>query len=426
MTTVLLAVPDVEQEPGLVAAASRCGVRVSRRCVDAVDLFAAAAGDPGPAIVVSAGLPRLTRDAIERIARVPGRRLVGLADDPGSAGRLRELGVRDVVASGSTVEATWRALAAAIASAGSPTPRPDEATERGVWAADRWADDRPRRERRPVGDARPRAADGPGPRAGRIIVVWGPTGAPGRTTVAMGVAEALADSGARVGLVDADTYGPSVAMALGIHDDAGGLVAACRHADNGSLGEASLLSASRQIRGGWHVLGGVGRPDRWPDLRQAALERVWATCRATFDTTVVDVGFCLENDEGDDLAAWARRRNVSTVTALAAADHVVAVAHASPLGAARLATAWPALGPLSTSAALTVVPNRVGRRGRGAARTWGDALGDLGVRAPIHPLPSDPKAVSACWAHGRSLAEGAPRSALRRSLVELAAALVSG
>ena len=76
------------------------------------------------------------------------------------------------------------------------------------------------------------------------------------------------------------------------------------HADNASLTSVSLHAAARRVRGlDWHVLGGLARPERWPDLRPGALDRVWAACRGAFDVTVVDIGFCLEDDEAS--ATWA-------------------------------------------------------------------------------------------------------------------------
>ena len=45
MMDVLLAAPDLVQEPDLVVRAPAHGIRVLRRCVDAVDLLAAAAAD---------------------------------------------------------------------------------------------------------------------------------------------------------------------------------------------------------------------------------------------------------------------------------------------------------------------------------------------------------------------------------------------
>ena len=43
MIKLLLAVPELPQEQGLVAAAGDAGLHVIRRCVDGVDLLAAAA-----------------------------------------------------------------------------------------------------------------------------------------------------------------------------------------------------------------------------------------------------------------------------------------------------------------------------------------------------------------------------------------------
>ena len=50
------------------------------------------------------------------------------------------------------------------------------------------------------------AAEEPG-RHGTVVAVWGPTGAPGRTTVAITLADELARLGHETLLVDADVYG---------------------------------------------------------------------------------------------------------------------------------------------------------------------------------------------------------------------------
>ena len=46
---------------------------------------------------------------------------------------------------------------------------------------------------------------------GKLIAVWGPTGAPGRSVVAAGLAAHLADLGLHTVLIDGDVYGGSVA-----------------------------------------------------------------------------------------------------------------------------------------------------------------------------------------------------------------------
>ena len=96
MIDILLGVPDLPQEQELVTAAGTRGLRIVRRCVDAVDLLAAAAAAPLAVAVVSAGLPRLSTDAAARIGAGRPGRLIGLAADDVSAERLREVGVRSV------------------------------------------------------------------------------------------------------------------------------------------------------------------------------------------------------------------------------------------------------------------------------------------------------------------------------------------
>ncbi|MGV2903222.1 P-loop NTPase, partial [Microbacterium sp. AGC62] len=64
----------------------------------------------------------------------------------------------------------------------------------------------------------------------RVIAVWGPHGAPGRSRIAIELAVELARSGRATALVDADTVAPSLALLLGLSDDAPGIAAACRRA----------------------------------------------------------------------------------------------------------------------------------------------------------------------------------------------------
>ena len=62
--------------------------------------------------------------------------------------------------------------------------------------------------------------------AGRVVAVWGPAGAPGRTTVAIGVADEAARLGVSTLLADADPYGGTVAQTLGLLDESAGLALA--------------------------------------------------------------------------------------------------------------------------------------------------------------------------------------------------------
>ena len=101
----------------------------------------------------------------------------------------------------------------------------------------------------------------------RITTVWGPHGAPGRSTVAIQLAVELARRGRRTALADADTVAPSLALLLGMDDDAPGLAGACRRAGTGALDPAELSRLSvRLLAGGTEVdvLAGLNRPSRGP------------------------------------------------------------------------------------------------------------------------------------------------------------------
>ncbi len=58
------------------------------------------------------------------------------------------------------------------------------------------------------------------PNVGRVVAVGAGKGGVGKSTVAVNLALALRDRGARVGLLDADIYGPSVPMLVGLEDGA--------------------------------------------------------------------------------------------------------------------------------------------------------------------------------------------------------------
>lgn len=416
MTTVILALAGLGNEPDLVRAAQSTGLDVIRRCVDAADLLGAAAGDPTCPVVISATLPRLAPDVISRLG---DRVVVGVSADGLGVDRLSRMGVGTVLATAPTAHATMQQVtdvcSAAVVSAAS-AQRPSIVTtpcdELGPTptvvmepASGRTAGDCPREE------------------SATIVAVWGPMGAPGRTTVAVGMAEALAEAGARVCLIDADTYAPSITLALGLVEETSGLASACRSAEAGTLrpsGLASLtMACDSSAEGRWRVLGGIDHPDRWVDCRPVALERVWSAAREAFDVIVIDIGFCLEVDSSP--AAWGRQRNAAAVSALSAADHIVAVGDASPVGAARLLSGMGQVTQSAPGIPVTLVRNRASGRGR----DWRTLVGDrTGVQRMVD-VPADAAAVQRCWDTGRSLGEGARRSRVRRAMATVAASVVS-
>lgn len=273
------------------------------------------------------------------------------------------------------------------------------------------------------------APTGESPRHPRVIVVWGPAGAPGRTTLAIGLAAELAARGRAVCLIDADTYGGTVAPALGLLDEAPGFAAACRLAGSESLTMAELDRVAQQAGGEggapFAVLTGIGRPHRWPELSTGRVTAVLDRARRWREVIVVDAGFNLETDEevSSDLAA--PRRNAATVAALRSADQVVAVGGGDPIGLARLLRSHGELLEVAEGARVRVVINRVrasvlGIDPRGQVRQTLERF--AGIRDAVL-IENDADAADLALLTARPVTMAAPRSALSRGIAELADAI---
>jgi MinD-like ATPase involved in chromosome partitioning or flagellar assembly len=259
------------------------------------------------------------------------------------------------------------------------------------------------------------AASGPG-----VVVVWGPAGAPGRSTIAIELAVELARGGRRAGLVDADSHAPALALLLGLAEEGPGFPAACRQAERGALDVAELTRIAEPLPvTAVEVLTGINRPGRWPELSARRVTAALEACRGWADHTVVDVAAPLERDEEivSDLADGPRR-NAATLAALQAADAVVAVFSADPLGTARFLRAAAELravvGPTPVLAiANRVRPSTVGIDARGQVRRAVDRF--AGIR-DVWFVPDDRRAVDAGVLAARPAGVGAPRSALTQAV----------
>jgi hypothetical protein len=257
---------------------------------------------------------------------------------------------------------------------------------------------------------------------GSVVVVWGPGGAPGRTSLAIALAGELAATGVSVALADADTHGAAVAPSLGLLDEAPGFAAACRLAGTGSLTTAELDRVASTHRAGFRVLTGIGRPARWPELTAERVAGVLDAVRAWAGLTIVDVGASLEQDEELVSDVAAPRRNAATIEALRRADRVVAVGAADPVGLARLLRGHAELLEHVTPDRVTVVINKLrsGAIGLDPAGQVRSTLERFGGVAPAHLVPWDPAGFDAALLSGRSLGEVAPRSAARAVIRKLA------
>jgi MinD-like ATPase involved in chromosome partitioning or flagellar assembly len=260
--------------------------------------------------------------------------------------------------------------------------------------------------------------------AGAVIAVWGPAGAPGRTTVAINVAAELAGAGHSVALADVDTYSGSIAPALGMLDEAPGFAAACRLAGADDLTRGELERIGQRYgsgRTGFWVLTGIGRPSRWPELSAQRVAATLQQCRQWVDFTVVDTGFSLEHDEEISSDLFAPRRNAASITALRGADRVIAVGAADPVGMSRFLRAHVDLVETIAEGRVIVAMNklRASAIGLNPVGQVTQTLSRFGGIESAAMIPYDAQALDAAILTGRTLADAVPKSAARTAIRDL-------
>ncbi len=402
---VLVAAAGARWESPLLPKLSAPGaqVRLARRCVDLPDLVAAAAAGRGSVVLVSSMVDGWDGDVVARLADCQVATVV-VAEDLVDAERSRRLGADRVLSADTAADPQLVVEALLEAARDAPAADPDIAL--GADPARQAAD----LDLAAVAD-------------GQVVAVWGPTGAPGRSTVALGVAAAAARQQVSTLLVDADVYGGATGQMLAVLDEVSGVLAAVRSASAGTLDRAELAAAARTVAPGLQVRTGLPRADRWTALRSAAVREVLAVGRRSAELVVVDCGFCIEQDDELAFDSAAPRRNGATTTVLEQADMVVVVGSADPLGLTRLARARGDLRELVPAAAVRLVVNKV-RPGLGWSRdevaaTLLRAIGEV----PLAFLPHDQGAVDRAWNSGQAVGEGAAASPLSSSLDDLAARL---
>lgn len=351
------ALNGVAVESDLLALASAGGIVVRRRCFDVPELLAVSAVVPGTHVLISAQLARMSREIMSTLqAQVASVAVIAFSDA--------------------------------------------EESFAGTWNADRiLRGDRPDfdlvaelREEHPSTRAQPEPRKG---QLGEVCAIWGPIGSHGRTTFAIGLAEALADSGERVLLIDADTSAPSVALTLGIEEDVSGIVVATRYAEQNALDSRTLANCAKAITSNFWVMTGLANPQRWPEVRAGAFCEIIERAREHFDQIVIDVGAALDDVMGEDSIELAPtlvpRRYLVTRSVLENADQVYLVTRADALGAQRLANAYSDHGSVCAGAARkSVVVNNVHKAEvREVQREFMDLCGALDPELDVVFLPQD-------------------------------------
>ncbi|WP_456698268.1 AAA family ATPase [Aeromicrobium sp. P5_D10] len=342
------AIRELESSPSL---------RLVRRCVDVADLLAVARSERAAAAIVSVELAGLDVDTVHRLERSGVR----VAAVQGDQARCDALGVTRRLRLGGLDEILRE----------SPGPA------------------------KTAGEA-----------AAPVVAVWGPAGAPGRSTVALALGSAAAGRGIDTILVDADTYGGALGQMLGMLDDVSGLVAACRAANQVRAHEVTdhLLDVDPGLR----LLTGVPRADMWPQIRAGALDVVLTRLRTTADLIVVDCGFSLEEGAGPN------GRNQTTLQLLDLAASVVAVGKPDPVGLSRLIRGLHDLGDVSGQREAIVVVNQMRSSLGWGEREVGSMLLRLTGHEPAVFLPFDQSGLDLAAVSGRCPQESASSSFVAR------------
>jgi len=394
---LLLAAGEPWESPALVDLEAHPDVVVLKRCVDVDDLLAAVTSGQCDVAVVSLDAPGLDAASVSHLRRHAVRPVAV------TSARSDDLDVR---------EHARRLAIAAVVGSGELSSLPD-----AVTAVDDVADTRARHEV-PL-DLPSGGDDVEATREGRVVVVWGPAGAPGRTTVATNLAWEVARREEAVVLADLDPYGGAVAQQLGVLDEVSGLLSAARLAAAGQLDER-FPSVCRGVGEHLAVVTGLPRPDRWREVRPAQVHQLLEAARAS-GHVVVDTGFSLEDDPGTDLGARPGR-NAITLAALEQADELVVVGSADPVGLSRLARGLVDLRDLTAGVPVRVVVNRMRSSIGWSEKEIAGMVEGFSRVAGLHFLPEDRAGLDRALVSGRALGDLGD-SSLVQSLSALADAV---
>lgn len=399
-------------------------LQVVRRCPDVADLLAIAQSGRAQVAVISPDLPGVRRSVLADL-RAGAVAVVGVFD-PADETQERVLRQWDVarVVSVHAVQTLVDEVCAAAAGTESGAAYDSSALdaqvsmlERLVAVSDGETSD---------GEASELPAEEVGTDAdqGQIVTVWGAVGAPGRTTVAVNLAAELARVGKTALIVDADTYGACVGQFLALLDEAPGVAAAVRLAESGRLDVPSLAAVAPVVRPGLRVLTGISRASRWPELREDALTEVLRTAAVMVDFVVVDCAGVVEEDEELSYDTVAPRRNAATLAALRAADVVIAVGTADPVGLQRLVRALEDVRPvIETEPRVVVTRVRSSAVGASPRTKIAEALSRFAGVRDLTLVPEDREGIDGALLTGTVLAAVAPASAARLAIADLAADL---
>lgn len=272
------------------------GLKVQRRCVDALDVLAVTKVLSCDVVIISDHTLRVSQEFVAAINNQKIR-LIALTQNTESFKKLGK--VECVLIDANNPLAAISTLAALV--------RVNKAT--------------------PPIDVQP---------TGELIFVGGFGGGTGKSRLAMEVAYQLSTNKKRTLLVDADTYGPSLLQLFGLPISTPGFLEICRKVERKSNEQGLIHESSIQLADNLNLIPGLVKSSRWIDLRQPALKDFWELCLSEFDYVVVDSGPVLEAEQLLTIETGLPKRNLVSVSALSQAKKVLLTARRDPISITRL------------------------------------------------------------------------------------------
>jgi Flp pilus assembly CpaE family ATPase len=157
----------------------------------------------------------------------------------------------------------------------------------------------------------------------------------------------------------------------------------------------------------------------WPEVSHFGWQQLVTAARAAFRVTVCDVGFCLE-PEGSAYGPANEGRNRLARNAIDAADHVVAVFRADPVGIKTFLWSFDDLRSLVDRDRIIMVANRVTP---GTEPEIAEIVRRHTGKRPLAYVPDSPAELWAAVSRGMAVRDVKPGSDFTSAVRTLAAAV---
>lgn len=255
---------------------------------------------------------------------------------------------------------------------------------------------------------------------GRVIAVWGPPGAAGKSTVAVAIANELAEAGKSVVLLDFHFSAAALATMLGQNDNPGGIAAAARLVGQFRFTAEQLQRLTIAVPSGKHefrLMTGLGAAERWPEISTDRAEEIINVAAENADYVVVDLESSLEANLRHSLTGLERHAVAAQV--LSTADQIITVCSADPVGVSRYLKAVDRLIELGPRGQVLSLVNqlRTSVLGSSAKQQIVETLGRLGQITVDCFVPHDQSAADFALRSAVSITQAKRASPARSALV---------